>query len=100
MNDKNSIPFGLLLGAVIPVLGYVAFEGIFDALEYIGLIEEATLSSLARRERTIALLAICTNLLPFNYAKKRRWDNAMRGIIFPTLIYVGGWIYKYHSILF
>ena len=100
MNEKNTIPIGLLLGAVTPVIGFLFFEGIFDALEYFGLIEEATSSSLSRRERTIALLAICSNLIPFNYCKKRKWDNALRGIVFPTLIYVAGWIYTYHSILF
>lgn len=100
MNDNNSIPIGLLIGAVVPVLGFMVFEGIFDGLEYFGLIDAATSSAMPRRERTIALIAICCNLLPFNYCKKRKWDNAMRGIIFPTLIYVAGWIYKYYDILF
>ena len=100
MNDKNTIPIGLLIGAVTPVIGFMFFEGIFDALEYFGMIEEATPSALPKRERTIALLAICTNLLPFNFCKKRKWDNAMRGIVFPTLVYVAGWIYTYYDILF
>lgn len=100
MNDNNTIPIGLLLGAIIPVIGFVLFEGIFNGLELAGLIEEATVSSMGRRQRTIALLAICTNLLPFNFAKKRKLDNIMRGIIFPTLVYVGGWIYTYYDVLF
>ncbi len=100
MNDKNTIVMGLLIGAVTPVIGFVVFESIFQGLEMIGLIEEATSSGLARRERTIGLLAICTNLIPFNYAKKRRWDAMLRGVVFPTLIYVAGWVYRYHDILF
>ena len=100
MDDKNTIVMGLLLGAVIPVIGFVVFESIFEGLEMIGLIEEATSSAYMRRERTIGLLAICCNLIPFNYAKKRRWDNMLRGVVFPTLIYVAAWIYRYHDILF
>jgi len=100
MKDKNSIPIGLLVGAVVPIIGYIFFESIFDTLEYTSIIEEASGSSIVRRERTIILLAICCNLLPFNYCMKRRWNNTMRGVIFPTLLYVSGWLYKYYNILF
>ena len=100
MNDNNTIPMGLLLGAIVPVVGFILFEGVFNGLEQVGLVEEATSSSMGRRQRTIALLAICCNLLPFNFAKKRKLDNIMRGIIFPTLFYVAGWVYTYYDILF
>ncbi|NNF34200.1 MAG: hypothetical protein HKN68_08830 [Saprospiraceae bacterium] len=100
MNDKNTIVMGLLFGAVTPVIGFVVFESIFEGLEMVGLIEEATSSAMDRRERTISLLAICSNLIPFNFAKKRRWDQMLRGVVFPTLIYVAAWIYRYHDILF
>lgn len=100
MNDNNTLPMGLLLGAIVPVLAFIVIETLFSGLESIGLFEEATTSALSQRERTIGLLAICSNLLPFNFSKKRKWDNVMRGIIFPTMIYVGGWLYRYHDILF
>ena len=100
MNDNNTIPIGLLLGTLVPMLAFVVIETMFSGLEAVGLFEEATSSAMAQRERTIGLLAICSNLLPFNFCKRRKWDNVMRGIIFPTLIYVGAWLYRYHDILF
>ena len=100
MNDKDTIVMGLMFGAIAPVFGYIIFDGIFSGLEFVGLIEEATSSALDRRERTVTLLAICFNLLPFQYARKRKWDKMMRGIVFPTLIYVAFWLYRYHDILF
>jgi len=33
--------------------------------------------------------------LPLQYFYKKYWDNAMRGIVFPTLIFVGLWMYLY-----
>lgn len=100
MNDKDSIAIGLLLGAVFPVLGYLLTEFIFDLLTQAGLMEAVSESSMSRRTRTLTLIAICFNLIPFNYCRKVRWDETMRGIIFPTLIYIGFWLYQYSSQLF
>lgn len=98
--EKNSIPTGLLLGALMPIVGYILVDAIFNVLMHFNLMEVVTSSGLSKRLRTITLLAICTNLIPFNIAKNRRWDNTMRGIVFPTLIYVGAWIYKFKDVLF
>jgi hypothetical protein len=100
MIEKNNLALGLLFGALTPVLGFILIEFIFELLTQGGLMEELTVSASPRRERTITLLAICMNLFPFQYCKKQRWDNTMRGIIFPTMIYVGAWIYRYKDVLF
>ncbi len=100
MIEKNSIFTGILLGAVVPVFGYVVVEFIFDLLGQAGLMDVITGGASPRRIRTLALLGICCNLIPFNISRRNRWDDTMRGIIFPTLIYVGAWIYKYWSVLF
>jgi len=100
MIEKNSVFTGLVLGAIVPVLGYIAVEFIFGILTDMGLMDYVSSSGASRRMRTLALIGICCNLIPFNIARKNRWDGTMRGIVFPTLLYVGFWLYQYSSILF
>ena len=100
MMDKNSIVTGLVLGCIVPVLGFIVVQFIFDTLIQFGLMAEVTASSEGRRLRTLALIGICFNLIPFNISKNNRWDQTMRGIVFPTLVYVGAWIFRFYSELF
>lgn len=98
--DKNSVFTGLVIGALIPVVGYMVTEFIFLMLTKVGLMEYVTGGGLSRRTRTLCLIGICYNLIPFNFSRKKRWDNTMRGIIFPTLIYVGAWVWIFGRALF
>lgn len=100
MIEKNNFAMGLLVGVLTPIIGYIFVEFLFDMLTNFGLMEDVTVSASSRRERTLGLLAICFNLIPFQYCKSKRWDYTMRGIIFPTMIYVAFWIYRYKDILF
>lgn len=100
MDNKNSIFIGLFLGAIFPVIGYVVIEFLFNLMTDAGWMAETSASTLTRRIRTLALIGICFNLIPFNYAKHKRWDDTMRGIIFPTLIYIGFWLFKFGPQLF
>ena len=100
MIEKNSVFTGLVLGAIVPVLGYIVTEFIFSLMTQAGIMEYVSGSGSSRRMRTLALIGICTNLVPFNVARKYKWDNTMRGIVFPTLLYVGFWLYQYSGILF
>lgn len=100
MLERNSIMTGLVLGCIVPVLGYMIVQFIFDTLTQFGWMDAVTATSEGRRMRTLALLGICCNLIPFNISKNKKWDQTMRGIIFPTLIYVAAWIYRFHSELF
>lgn len=95
MNERDSLPIGILLGAVTPILGYLIIDFIVKILVKNGLIAALSGSVHDSRMRTILLIAIVCNLLPFNIAKNRRWDRTMRGIVFPTLVYVGYWMYMY-----
>ena len=100
MMDKNSIVTGLVLGCIVPVLGFIVVQFIFYTLTQFGLMAEVTASSEGRRLRTLALIGICFNLIPFNISKNNRWDQTMRGIVFPTLVYVGAWLFRFYSELF
>ena len=100
MIERNSVLTGFVLGCIVPVLGFLAVEFIFNALTDAGVISQVNAYTAGRRMRTISLLAICSNLIPFNIAKNRKWDQTLRGIVFPTLIYVGAWLYKFAGELF
>jgi len=99
MNDKNTIVIGLAAGAIMPVLGFVVIEFVFETLSNFGLMDSGGTGYYSKRFRSLALFAICCNLIPLNYFKRQRWDQTMKGVVFPTLIYAGFWVYKYMSIL-
>lgn len=100
MLAKNHILLGLVLGICIPIVGYALFMMLFEALESAGIMDEVTSGSAERRMRTLGLLGICANILPFEIYRKKRHDNTMRGLVIPTVIYIGIWIYLYKDILF
>lgn len=100
MIDKDSVFTGLVVGAIVPVLGYFAVEFVFGILTEMGMMEYVSGTGSSRRMRTLALLGICSNLVPFHISKSNRWNDTMRGIVFPTLLYVGFWLYQYGALLF
>ncbi len=100
MLNKNHILLGLVIGICLPIVGYAIFMIVFEAMESAGIMDEVTSGSAARRTRTLALLGICSNILPFEIFRKKRFDNTMRGLVIPTVIYIGAWIFMYKDILF
>ncbi len=90
---------GLVAGIVVPFVGYAILLMLYDYLDGWGVISDQGLSP-NFRERTLALVAICLLIFPANYFKKNYMTNAIRGITFPMLIYVGLWIYFYLPGLF
>jgi len=97
--NKDSILAGFVIGAIVPVAGYTVVEFIFELLTQMGVMADVTASTAERRLRTLSLLAICCNLIPFQIAKSKRWDDQMRGIVFPTLVYVGFWVYTFFGVI-
>lgn len=95
MQDRDSIFTGILLGSMVPVIGYIVIDQLFNVLVKFELMSYVSPDMLSERSRTILLLALCCNLIPFNFARKKRWDDTMRGIIFPTILYVGFWVYTF-----
>ena len=89
--NKDSILFGVVIGLVIPFVGYALLLTIFEQLEAAGLINPNGLSP-TFRQRTLSIAALCLNVIPINIFKKRWWNSAMRGVVFPTALYVIAWI--------
>lgn len=94
--EKDKIIIGLILGFLLPVVGYAILLEIYDQLGSNGLISDEGLSR-TFRDRTIALLAICFNLIPFSYFNKNRMHNGMRGLVFPTVVFVIIWVFYFRK---
>ncbi len=94
--DKDKIVLGLILGFILPVVGYALLLEIYDQLSSSGIISDEGFSR-TFRERTIALLAICFNLIPFTFFNRKRMQNGMRGLVFPTVLFVIIWLYYFRE---
>jgi len=86
--NKNSMPFGLILGIIIPIVAFGLLYGLEAA------------SGKDFKEQTIVLLAICFNLIPFNIFNKKKHIQSMRGVILPTIIFAFAWALHYVLKLF
>ncbi len=98
MFNRDSIPIGIILGILIPVIGYYFWSSLFELLGQAGIMNPDGFS-FTWRARTTSLLAICMNLIPFQIYKNKRFDKSMRGLIFPTVLFVGYWIYHFRAAL-
>ena len=84
---------GLMIGATIPVIGFFLVELIFGFLEDAGMMDEVSLSSAEKRQRTMALVALCFNLVPLQILRLKRYDALLRGLMVATFIYAGAWVF-------
>lgn len=96
---EDTFQAGLIIAILVPVLAYGLWTLLFSTLTSLEIMDPVGFSA-SWRARTLALLAICSNLLPFNMHKKARHDNAMRGMVVPTVILVGIWIYMFQDVIF
>jgi len=100
LKENNNILMGLLIGVIVPIFGYFAIETIFDLLTEQGLMDEVSNSTGSKRQRTMALIAICFNIIPLQIIKSRAFGSIIKGIALATMIYAGFWIYYFQYSLF
>lgn len=93
---KNKLWLGLLLGALVPFVGFAIFLSIN---EYI--FENGNLGADPERvifdRSSLFLFAICLNLIPFTIYQRRRLNRSMRGVLGATLVYALVWLYLFSS---
>lgn len=93
MREKKNDNFliGFMLGATVPVIGYWVIEQVFTMLTEAGVMDGVTGSTITKRLKTLALLAICCNIIPTQLANNMRYTNILRGCVLATFIYAGLW---------
>ncbi len=97
--DRNTIWIGLLLGLALPFVGYAVLLTLFEQLEQLGLVSQKGFSA-NFRVRTLTVIAICFNVIPFNYYQRKRYIQSMRGLVFPTVIYAVAWVITFGKEIF
>lgn len=99
MFDKDSLLLGLGLGLAVPFVGYAIILTLFEQLAATEWLSSET-RTITFRARTIGVLAICLNIIPFKYYQKQWYQTTMRGVMIATLFYVGFWLFKYSGNIF
>lgn len=98
MLHKDKFSVGIIAATLLPIIAYVAFSIIFNGLEEAGLASTEGFSPYFR-ERTTGIVAIGSNAILMNYFNKQRHTNSVRGVVFPTFIYIGFWVFYFKDII-
>lgn len=91
MFDKNSIPNGLIIGVLVPLIGFPLMYGLFTGLENIGFMSDGGFRP-QFKIRTTAIIAIAFNAYVLNKFQARRATNSMRGVTIATFVFVVIWL--------
>ena len=80
---------GLAVSLVVTALGYALLSQLDTFLS-------AVLEQVVNiRERTVALMAICLNVLPMNVFRRTYRTRAMKGLMIGVMVLAGIWVYVY-----
>lgn len=88
--NRDAIWVGVVVGLLVPFVGYAVLLMIYEALENLGWASSAGFLG-NFRERTIALVAVSLNIIPMNMFMARRNGNSMRGVLVVTMVYAIIW---------
>ncbi len=92
--NKDSLILGIILSIILPFIGFGFWWMINSGLSAADVMD-AKGNIFQFREKTVTLLSICFNLIPFQIAKNKRWDNMLRGVGITTLTFLLYWAYHY-----
>lgn len=92
LDQNNNILTGILIGATVPVIGYIIVEAIFELMTQQGLMDEVSASTAAKRKQTLSLIALCFNIISVQFFKKRKYTSIINGIVTATMIYAIFWV--------
>ena len=91
---------GLVIGLVVPALGYLLVSSFFEILVDANVMDGTTAGIAARRQRTMTIIALCFVIIPINYFKGRRHTDVIRGIGMAVLCLAAYWIYYFKDTIF
>ena len=92
--QRNTILFGIVVAVITPVVAYFVLTLLNQGLEALDL-QTRSGGAFSLSRRLILLMSVCANVLPFEYFRKYRFDNALRGVVVPTLVYLFAWAFTY-----
>lgn len=90
MVPKNdNLLIGLAVSLVVPIIIY------FLLLQLQGMIAEGAGRSISFEPRTLALIAICLNVIPLNYFRKVYRHRSLRGLATGTMVLAMAWFFYF-----
>ena len=90
---QNTLLAGAVWGLLIPFIG-VAILMMLD--EWIVDVANTDIYS-GQKPRTLYLLGICLNLIPFQIYRNRKMDKSLRGVGLVTMVYAVIWFVIFAS---
>ncbi|MDX1941624.1 MAG: hypothetical protein SFU99_13785 [Saprospiraceae bacterium] len=96
---QNKLWIGLLIGLLLPFVGYALLLTIYDQMDAMGWTSNIGFSP-NFRARTLGVIAICLNLIPLNIFQRRRFGETVRGIAVMTVLYAIGWVIYFGNTFF
>ncbi|MEM7105356.1 MAG: hypothetical protein AAF502_19615 [Bacteroidota bacterium] len=100
MIKTDSIIFGLLIGLAVPFVTYGILLEINDLIIGAGFEGAGGKKFGGFSQSLLGVIAVVANIIPFQIFVKRHYDDAMRGIIFPTLFYAFFWAFYFDKLSF
>jgi len=89
ISKYDKIVVGLLSSVAV---AFVAYALLLQAEDWLS---DAYPSFSAFNERSIALMAICLNVLPMNYFRRRYHNKSLRGLVLGTMGLAAVWFFVY-----
>ncbi|MEM9836344.1 MAG: hypothetical protein AAF828_07565 [Bacteroidota bacterium] len=89
LSNKDSIVLGLVTGLLIAVAGYFIALG---SNEWISALIDRPF---AFKESTVALIAICLNLIAVSYFRRRYMNKSLRGLMLIMMTLAVVWFLYY-----
>lgn len=94
---SNQILTGVIWGVLIPFIGVAILMILDETIVGMDISLPNNNIYLGQKPRTLYLLAICLNLIPFQIFRNRRMDKALRGVGLVTITYAIIWFFYFSS---
>ncbi len=86
---NDHILIGLVVSLIVPAIAY------FLLLQAEGSLAQSSGKPIVFEQRTLALVAICLNVLPLNYFRKVYRNRSLRGLATGTMVLALAWFFYF-----
>ncbi len=90
----DKIWVGIAAGFCIPFTLYGILLMIYEQLDHAGIFGNPDLDA-NYRQRTIAVIALIGNALAMQWLNKHNAEQAMRGVVVPSIVYISLWLWLF-----
>ncbi len=97
---KDSIFTGILIGISVPIVGAALTMILFEELVKLGVMRSSLSGFSVIQERTIYVIGILFNLIPFQYFKYKKYFQSLNGVVSMTILAIIIWVIYYYKSLF